>query len=72
MKKKAKSSYEQLIEDHEQKEFLDEEYQDLIVSELLLAIMYDDHISVRKLAMEAGISTTVVQALKTGKKNVSP
>jgi DNA-binding Xre family transcriptional regulator len=68
MKKKAKSTYEQLIEDVEQKELLDKEYNDLLLSELLLAIMEDDHISVRKLAMAAGVSPTIIQALKTGKK----
>lgn len=68
MKKKSKSTYEEFIEDRDQNELLDKEYNDLLVSELLLAIMNDDHVSVRKLAMAAGVSPTIIQALKSGKK----
>lgn len=68
MKKKSKSTYEEFIEDPEQKELLDKEYNDLLISELLTAIMYDDHVSVRKLALAAGISPSIIQALKSGKK----
>ena len=68
MKKKAKSSYEEFIENKKQKKLLDKEYRDLLISELLLAAMKEDHISVRKLAAEAEVSPTVIQGLKSGKK----
>ncbi len=68
MKKKPKSTHEEFIEDHQQKELLDTEYSDLVVSELLLALMSDDHVSVRKLATKAGVSPTIIQALRSGKK----
>lgn len=68
MKKKTKSTYEEFIEDKKQKRLLDKEYRELLISELLLAVMEEDHISVRKLAAEADVSPTIIQNLKSGKK----
>src|ERR1700722_8402906 len=68
MKKKSKSTYEEFIEDQEQKALLEKEYSELLVSELLLAVMKEDRISVRKLAIAAGVSPTIIQGLRTGKK----
>ncbi len=51
----------------EKREF-DEEFKDLAFSELLLAIMAQDEISVRKLAKMADVSPTVVQAMRSGVK----
>lgn len=68
MKKNIKSTYEEFIEDEEQKVSLDNEYNELLVSELLIAAMKQDHISVRKLAAAAGVSPTIVQGLKSGSK----
>ncbi|MBI5345834.1 MAG: helix-turn-helix domain-containing protein [Chlamydiae bacterium] len=50
------------------KKLLDKEYRELLISELLLAVMEEDHISVRKLAIEAEVSPTIIQSLKSGKK----
>ncbi|HBY05415.1 MAG: hypothetical protein UV38_C0003G0105 [candidate division TM6 bacterium GW2011_GWE2_42_60] len=44
----------------------DEEYKNLVVSELILAVMEQDDISVRKLAKLAGVSPTIVQAMRSG------
>ncbi len=68
MKKKAKSTYEEFIEDEEQKALIDKEYKELLLSELLIAAMKHDHISVRKLASAAGVSPTIIQGLKSGSK----
>lgn len=68
MKKKARSTYQEFIEDKKQKKLLDREYRDLLISELLLAAMAEDHLSVRKLAAEADVSPTIIQNLKSGKK----
>ncbi len=68
MKKKIKSTYDEFIEDCEQKALLEKEYKELLLSELLIAAMEHDHISVRKLAAAAGVSPTVVQGLKSGAK----
>jgi Helix-turn-helix. len=66
--KKAKSTYEEFIEDEEQQALLDKEYKDLLLSELLIAAMEHDHISVRKLASASGVSPTIIQGLKSGSK----
>ena len=68
MKKKIMSTYEKFIENKKQKRLLDREYGELLISELLLAAMEEDHLSVRKLATEAEVSPTIIQSLKSGKK----
>lgn len=69
MKKKTKSTYEEFIQDKEQKHLLEQEYTELLLSELLLAAMEEDNVSVRKLAAAAGVSPTIIQSLRTGKKS---
>ena len=69
-KKGVTSTYERLI--HEDPEFekdLEKRYREFILSELLLAVMEEDHISIRKLAKEAGVSPSLIQDLRTGKKD---
>ena len=68
MNKKAKSTYERFIENKNQKKLLNTEYRELLISELLLAAMEEDHISVRKLAKEAEVSPTIIQELRSGRK----
>jgi len=68
--KKFTSTYERLI--HEDPAFekdLNKRYKEFILSELLLAIMQEDHVSIRKLAKEAGVSPSLIQDLRTGKKD---
>ena len=43
-----------------------EENQELILSELLLALMEEDDKSVRQLAKEAGLSPTAIQKIRSG------
>lgn len=50
-----------------EKRKFDLEYQDLVVSELILAIIEQDEISVKKLEKLAGVSPTVVQAVRSKK-----
>lgn len=68
--KKGKSTYEEFVNSlspKEKREF-EEGYKELLLSELLLAIMAQDEISVRELAKMAGVSPTVVQAMRSGAK----
>ncbi|HSX03607.1 MAG TPA: hypothetical protein VLG76_02635 [Rhabdochlamydiaceae bacterium] len=69
MKKKTMSTYEKFIENKEQKKLLEREYRELLISGLLLAAMEEDHLSVRQLVAEADVSPTIIQSLKSGKKN---
>jgi hypothetical protein len=70
MKKKVKSTAESFIDSLSPKELKEfgEGYKDFVLSELILAIMEEDEISVRQLAKMAGISPTVVQAMRSGTK----
>jgi len=68
MSKKTKSTCDLFVESlnsREKKKFY-EEYQELLLSELLLAAMAQDNVSVRKLAKLAGVSPTIVQAMRSG------
>lgn len=70
MNKKIKSTSDEFIESlspRELKKFKNG-YKEFALSELILAIMEEDEISVRKLAKIAGVSPTVVQAMRSGTK----
>ena len=69
MTKKVLSTYERLAQDQACKKRIDEEYQELLLSELIMALMEEDHISVRKLAEAAGLSPSIVQDIRSGKKD---
>jgi len=74
MKRKIKSTSEKLMESLSPKELkeFNEGYKDFALSELILAMMEHDDVSVRKLAKIAGISPTIVQEMRSGlKKNYS-
>ncbi|MFA5998588.1 MAG: hypothetical protein WC747_01045 [Candidatus Babeliales bacterium] len=49
-----------------QRQKYDEEYQELLLSELLIAITNQKELSVRKLAKEAGVSPAVIQSMRSG------
>ncbi|MFC2049061.1 helix-turn-helix domain-containing protein [Chlamydiota bacterium] len=67
-KTKSKTTVEKFLENPRQKKIFEEEHKDFLLSELVLALMAEDHVSVRKLAKAAGVSPTVIQALRSGKK----
>ncbi len=68
--KKVKTTFEEFMEAKtpEQKREYEEGYHDFLLSELILAAMEEDDISVRKLAKLAGVSPTIVQDMKSGFK----
>jgi DNA-binding phage protein len=69
--KKMLSTYEKLMKKigKEGRKKYQEELKEFLLSELLLAIMEEDEISVRLLAKKAGVSSTVVQEIRSGKKH---
>lgn len=74
MKKRAntKSTYEKEMEDPKFKKLFDKEYSQLILSELILAMMAEDSVSVRKLAKQIGVAPSIVQSVRSGKhKNMT-
>lgn len=69
-KNNVTSTYERLMqEDLEFEKDLNKKYRDFILSELLLALMAEDHVSIRALAKEASVSPSLIQDLRSGKKD---
>lgn len=74
MVQKKRSTYTEHIEKMSpaRRKKFEEGYKELLLSEMLLAAMEEDHISVRKLAELAGVSPTIIQEIRSGKReNVS-
>jgi len=74
MKKRAntKSTYEKEMESPKFRKLFEKEYGELILSELILAMMAEDNVSVRKLAKQIGVAPSVVQSVRSGKhKNMT-
>jgi hypothetical protein len=70
MNKKIKSTVDNFKASLNQKEkrAFDEEYKELLLSEMILAAMEEDHVSVRRLAKLANVSPTIVQSMRSGIK----
>lgn len=62
------TTYELLTQDPKRKAKIEKEYRELLLSELLIALMEEDSVSVRKLAKAAGISPSTIQDIRSGKK----
>lgn len=66
---KPMSTYDKLMQDPEFKRKHEKSYHELVLSELLLAIMAEDGISIRSLAKQAGISPAIIQDIRSGKRD---
>jgi DNA-binding Xre family transcriptional regulator len=66
---KPLSTFERKMKNTEFKKAFDESYKELLFSELMISIMEDDDISIRKLAKEADVSPSVIQDLRSGKQH---
>ena len=64
--KKTASTYSRWIQKPGFKTVFDQGYRELLLSELVLAMMAEDKKSVRELAAELGVSKTVIQNLRSG------
>lgn len=64
------STYDEFMQELSPKELKSYKkgYQEFLLSELVLAAMQEDDISVRELAKAAGISPTIVQEVRAGKR----
>ncbi len=65
---KKQSTYDRLMQDKSFKKEFEKEYDDLLLSELVLAVMENDKISVRKLAKASNLSPTVIQKIRSGQQ----
>lgn len=69
MKKKNEkpmSTFDRWMQDPQIAEGYQQEYRELALSELLLALMDNDEKSVRELAKEAGLSANAIQNIRSG------
>jgi transcriptional regulator with XRE-family HTH domain len=67
-KPKIKGTLDRFLESlsPEARQKYEEGYKELLISEMIIAAMENDEVSVRKLAKKAGISPTTVQNLQSG------
>lgn len=68
MNKKPLSTFEREMKNAKFKKAFEKGYKELLLSELLIAIMEKDEKSVRALAKEVGMSPTVIQKIRSGKQ----
>jgi DNA-binding transcriptional regulator YhcF (GntR family) len=68
MSHKTQSTFEQEMQNPAFKQAFDESYKELLLSELVHALMDEDTRSVRKLAAAIGVSPTTIQGLRSGEK----
>lgn len=66
--KKAPSTFEREMKKPRFKREFEKSYKEFILSELLIAFMENDEISVRNLAKEIGLSPTIIQNIRSGKQ----
>jgi len=66
--KKATTTYDRLIKNPSFKKKLAEEYNKLLFSEMLIKLMEEEKISIRKLATKSGVSSSFIQDLRSGKQ----
>lgn len=69
--KHVTSTYDDYVEKltPQQKEQFDKEFREFALSEMILAAMEQDEVSVRTLAKLAGVSPTIVQDMRSGTKD---
>lgn len=70
MKNKAKqTTFDRWMKNPELKKEFKKEYEELLLSELVLSMMEEDEKSVRGLAEEIGVSKTIIQNIRSGKQS---
>lgn len=71
-KKKSESTYDRIMRDRKRKERFAQRYAEFLLSEIVLGLMEQEKISIRELAREVGVSPSVIQDIRSGKrKNIT-
>jgi len=68
-KKEPLSTFEKLMQNPKWKAGFEKGYEKFLISEFLIEAMEENNISVRKLAEKAGVSTTIIQNMRSGKSS---
>ena len=66
-KQKLTTTFNEFMKDPKQKEKFDKEYNNFLIKEFLLEAMNENHISVRKLSEKSGVSTSIIQNIRSDK-----
>jgi len=61
------TTYERMMQNEEQKKLFEKEYEEFLLSEFLLEAMEEEHKSVRSLSKESGVSTSIIQNIRSSK-----
>jgi len=69
MTKKVLSTFEREMKNLAFRKAFENSYKELLLSELLIALMENDKKSVRKLAEEVSLSPTSIQKIRSGKQD---
>ena len=67
MTNKKISTFDRFMNEPEQKKKFEKEYTQFLFSELLLEAMDEEHISVRELSKKSGVSTSIIQNMRSMK-----
>ena len=67
--KKSLSTFERLMQDPKWKSEFEKGYEEFLLSEFLIEAMQENKISVRKLAEKSGVSPTLIQNIRSGKRS---
>lgn len=65
---KIESTFERIMKDPKRRDRFEEKYARFLLSEIILGLMTQEKISVRQLAQLVGVSPTVIQGIRTGKR----
>jgi len=68
MENEELSTYDRLMRDPKRRQKFEDEYQKLVLVEILIPILTKSEVPVRLLAKAAGVSPTTIQDIKSGKK----
>jgi hypothetical protein len=68
MNKKLLTTFDKWMRNSKIKKAFKDGYDNFVLSELIKALMENDHKSVRGLAKKAGLSSTVIQDIRSGKQ----
>ncbi len=66
--KKVLTTFEREMLDNDFRESFEKEYREFVLSEVLIDLMKESHMTVRGLAEEAGLSPTVIQRVRSGEQ----
>ncbi len=61
------STFDRIMSNSEEKKKFEKEYAQFLFSELLLEAMDEEHVSVRTLSKESGVSTSIIQDIRSMK-----